>query len=122
VAAREHAFAGSPAEFEGILSLSGVERCYILNEKGFQVGETFYPDGHEAMFPSRFGHVSDGEGSTWFRRHYFRRSLQEPEKVHHSRPYLSMTGGILCKTLSLCLTTTDGDTRIYCCDVDWSDF
>jgi hypothetical protein len=121
IAAREHAFNGSPDVFSDILSKSGVERFYVLDRDGSQVGETLYPDGHEMTYKTRFGYVGNGEGSTWFRRHYFRRAIAEPGKLHNSRPYLSMTGGIICKTLSLCLTTTEGDIRVYCCDIDWTE-
>ena len=121
-AARVQAFSGSYASFGDILSKSGVERCYILDKQGFQVGETLFPDEHANLFPNRFGHVGDADGSSWFRRQYFRNAISSPDQVQYSRPYLSLTGGILCKTLSICLTTAEGEMRVYCCDIDWSDF
>lgn len=121
-AAHVHAFNGSLAAFNGILSKSGVERCYILDRKGFQVGDTLFPDEHDSLFPTCFGHFGEADGSSWFRRHYFRKAITSPGKVHFSRPYLSLTAGIICKTMSLCLTNADGDLRVYCCDIDWSDF
>jgi EAL domain-containing protein (putative c-di-GMP-specific phosphodiesterase class I) len=121
-AAQMHAFSDSFAAFEDILSMSGVERCYILDKDGFQIGDTLFPENHETLFPSRFGHVGNAEGSSWFRRHYFRTAITSPETVKFSRPYLSLTSGIICKTLSLGLSTSEGDMRVYCCDIDWSDF
>lgn len=120
-AARAHAFSGSLTGFDEILRKAGVERCYILDRKGFQVGNTLFPEKHDSLFPTHFGHLGEDNGSSWFRRHYFRRAVTSPGKVHYTRPYLSLTGGIICKTLSISLSTPEGDTRIYCCDIDWSD-
>lgn len=120
-AAREHAFVDTPESFDDILSKSGVERCYILDDKGFQLGDYFLPENHDELFPGRFGIAAIGNGSSWFRRHYYRRAIAQPEKMHYSRPYLSMTAGIICMTFSICLTATDGSVRVYCCDIDWSD-
>ncbi len=104
-----------------LLSLSGVERCYMLNRKGQQLGENYYPEDHAELFPKRFVVLEEQSCASWFRRPYFRRAVSEPGKVHISRPYLSMTAGIVCITLSIMIKDKDGNSIILCCDIDWAD-
>lgn len=104
-----------------LLSLSGVERCYMLNRKGMQLGSNYYPEDHAELFPQRFIVLEEQTCASWFRRPYFRRAISEPNKVHISRPYLSMTAGIVCITLSILVKDNDGTSIVVCCDIDWSD-
>jgi len=104
-----------------ILTLSGVERCYILNRRGQQVGANFFPEDHDELFPQRFSVLEDRAKATWYRRKYFRRAINEPDQVHTSRPYLSMTAGIVCITFSILIKSSTGEEMVLCCDIDWSD-
>jgi len=104
-----------------LLILSGVERCYMLNKRGHQVGTNFLPAEHVDVFPQRFAVLEDQCNASWFRRAYFRRAISEPDKIHVSRPYLSMTAGIVCITLSIMVKGHDGMEIVLCCDIDWSD-
>ena len=104
-----------------LLLLSGVERCYMLDKRGHQVGTNFLPDDHADVFPQRFAVLEDQCKASWFRRAYFRRAISEPGKTHVSRPYLSMTAGLVCITLSIMVKGLDGMDIILCCDIDWSD-
>jgi len=115
--------AGEPLEsvLQPLLQLSGVERCYMLDRKGYQQGKNFFPDDHAELFPQRFNVLESQSCASWFRRPYFRRAINEPDKVHISRPYLSTTAGIVCITLSILVKDKDGESIVLCCDIDWTD-
>ncbi len=104
-----------------LLQFSGVERCYMLNRKGHQLGKNYFPEDHADLFPQRFAVLEEQTCASWFRRPYFRRAISEPGKVHISRPYLSMTAGIVCITLSILVKDKEGNNIVLCCDIDWSD-
>jgi len=104
-----------------ILTLSGVERCYVLNRRGQQIGGNFFPECHDELFPQRFAVLEDRAKATWYRRKYFRRAINEADQIHTSRPYLSMTAGIVCITFSILIKSTTGEDLVLCCDIDWSD-
>jgi len=101
------------------LSLSGVVRCYLLNEEGIQLGENLNPFPVSVSDP-RFEPLSDATNAIWIRRHYFQKAMQEPDVVQISNPYLSITGGSMCVTLSIALTHIDG-ALVLCGDIKWSD-
>lgn len=103
------------------LCLSGIERCYMLNRRGQQIGVNLFPDGHAELFPQRFAILEDQAKASWYRRSYFRRAINAPGQVHLSRPYLSMTAGIVCITLSILIKSSSGKDMVLCCDIDWSD-
>jgi len=109
------------SHIESLLSLSGVERCYMLDKKGRQIGSNYLPDEHAEVFPQRFAVLEDQCNASWFRRAYFRRAITEPDTIHVSRPYLSMTAGIVCITLSIMVKDDNGNNVVLCCDIDWSD-
>lgn len=104
-----------------LLALSGVERCYMLNRKGQQLGKNHFPEDHAELFPERFAVLEEQTCASWFRRPYFRRAISEPKKVHISRPYLSMTAGIVCVTLSILIKDRDANNVILCCDIEWAE-
>jgi len=106
---------------ENFLSLSGVERCYMLNRRGHQIGVNLFPDDHAELFPQRFSTLEDQANASWYRRSYFRKAINEPAQIHVSRPYLSMTAGIVCITLSVFIKSFSGKEMVLCCDIDWSD-
>lgn len=114
-------FPGCMNAFSKVLALSGVERCYLLDENGKQIGINYFPDEHEQLYPQRFNYYGDPESASWFRRPYFRRAMQNPGVMQVSRPYLSGTAGIICITLSICIEMEHGEKIVFCCDIDWSD-
>jgi len=103
------------------LALSGIERCYILDGKGYQVGSNYLPEEHAEVYPQRFSILKDQCSASWFRRPYFRRAMTQPDKVHISRPYLSMTAGIVVITFSIMVTNHEGKPVVLCADIDWTD-
>jgi len=106
---------------KNLLNLSGVERCYMLDKQGRQIGRNYLPTGHAAVFPQRFSVLEEQCNASWFRRAYFRRAISEPNTIHISRPYLSMTAGIVCITLSVMVKDETGSDIVLCCDIDWTD-
>ena len=114
---------GKPVDelMSGFLALSGIERCYILDKRGFQLGSNYLPEDHAEVYPQRFAVLEDQCNASWFRRPYFRRATSEPGKMHVSRPYLSMTAGIVVITMSIMVLNSDGKKIILCSDIDWTD-
>lgn len=112
-------------DFENVmqdfLSFSGVERCYMLDRNGSQIGHNLFPDDHAELFPARFPVLESQPEASWFRRSYFRKAIRNPGEVNVSRPYLSMTAGIVCITLSILIKSVSGRDIVLCCDIDWTD-
>lgn len=98
------------------LAQPGVKRCYILDELGKQVGPNFLPDSSYAHLDQRFTPLNDTANAIWARRHYYQQAVAEPGRVQVSKPYLSITGGALCITLSIAIGTLDG-LRVLCGDI-----
>jgi hypothetical protein len=71
---------------------------------------------YNAMKDKRFSPLEDANSADWFRRHYLRRAIYHPNQLQITRPYLSITGGHMCVTLSMKFTCQDGDC-ILCCDL-----
>ncbi len=72
------------------------------------------PSAREA----RFLPVSDAHGASWLRRPYFRGAMNEPGRVHATKPYLSITEASVCVTLSIAMTIGN-EQCVLCGDVDW---
>jgi hypothetical protein len=93
-----------------------VERCYLLDKSGRQVGVTLYPPGDAVHQDARFAPLANGAGASWVRRPYFRRAINEPGVVQTTRPYLSVAGATMCITLSVAIATSQGP-QVLCCDL-----
>ncbi len=107
-----------------LLGLDRVQRCYLLNERGEQVGPhlTRSADEPSAQSDPRHRPLVDTVGGTWLRRPYFRDALMEPRRLKVSRPYLSSTGSHVCVTLSVAeQSRRDGSHYVFCCDLLWWD-
>ncbi|WP_407275133.1 EAL domain-containing protein [Halothiobacillus sp. DCM-1] len=105
-----------------LLSMHLVARVFVLDGSGRQLGETV----HGAFAPqtqhSRFQPLLQAEGASWVKRPYFRRAMIDPGVVQISRPYLSVAGGNLCRTLSYCRAhVPDSGIKVVCCDLNWAD-
>ncbi len=84
------------------LSQPGTERCYILNSDGKQLGRNISLFDSSIADP-RFKPLMDSSEAIWSRRHYFRRAIDHTDEIQSSRPYLSITGGNMCVTLSIAI-------------------
>lgn len=105
-----------------LLSFPGVERVFMLDAEARQRGPSIHGNDAPASIRDRFRPMIEAEGASWARRPYFRRAVVEPGVVQISRPYLSVAGGNICRTLSYCRNhaADDGD-KVVCCDIDWAD-
>jgi hypothetical protein len=52
------------------------------------------------------------------RRPYFRAAINAPDRVHVTRPYLSINEALPCVTLSV-VTHVGEQTCVLCGDIDW---
>jgi EAL domain-containing protein (putative c-di-GMP-specific phosphodiesterase class I) len=104
----------------GFLELPGVERCFLLDSEGRQIGDNIANPRQLAFADKRFAPLDDAKGANWSRRFYFRRALEHPGKIQVTRPYLSITSANQCITVSIG-TLVDGEMRVLCGDVAWKD-
>lgn len=100
------------------LSLPDARRCYVLDDGGCQLGANMLPgtDGHRR--DQRFLSMTDGEDACWAHRHYYRRAVAAPGEVQVSRPYLSISDGTLCITLSVAVYL-EAKLYVLCGDIAW---
>jgi EAL domain-containing protein (putative c-di-GMP-specific phosphodiesterase class I) len=101
-----------------ILAERGVERCYLLDAEGAQIGTNLVAAPRVALADPRFAPLEDASGARWFRRPYFRRAVGQPGQIMTSRPYLSLTGAHMCVTLSVAIDVS-AERRVLCCDIAW---
>ncbi|UZE95270.1 EAL domain-containing protein [Alkalimarinus alittae] len=93
-----------------------VTRCYMMNKDGIQIDETVTSNQHEASQNPKFKPLANTKSADWFRQHYLRRALSDPNELQITRPYLSVTGAYMCVTLSL-LFKSGNDDIVICCDI-----
>ncbi len=108
---------------KALLSMHLVARVFVLNGDGSQQAETVHGAFAPSSLQNRFRPLAQAEGASWAKRPYFRRAMIEPGIVQISRPYLSVAGGNLCRTLSYCRAHAPHQgVKVVCCDINWSDF
>jgi EAL domain-containing protein (putative c-di-GMP-specific phosphodiesterase class I) len=95
-------------------------RCYLLDERGYQIGKSQYSPQYTSKLDIRHGPLLAGENANWSHRHYHYRALQTPGVMQISRPYLSVAGSHMCITVSQAITMNDS-VFVFCCDLDWTD-
>ncbi len=105
---------------EPIMKMPGVDRCYLLNQMGVQVGSSVVAEREIQLHDDRFAPLADGRDANWFRRAYLQNALQYPKQLQVTRPYLSIATGRLCITFSISLMVM-GQLQVFCCDLDWND-
>ena len=103
---------------EGLLNYPYAIRCYVLDERGYQIGETI--QGRHAIqnLDPRYRVLDKNTGANWSRRSYFQRAMATPFTIQTTRPYLSLTGAHLCVTLSMAIDVHD-QLLVLCCDLKW---
>jgi len=102
------------------LCIPDVRRCYLLDEYGLQIGSNYSMLATDGPTDHRFNPLNDARNAIWVRRHYFQSAVAEPDRVQISKPYLSITGGTLCVTLSIAFYQ-HGRLQVLCGDIDWVD-
>lgn len=107
---------------KALLSMHLVARVFVLDGDGCQQAETVHGAFAPTSIQNRFRPLAHAEGASWAKRPYFRRAMIEPGMVQISRPYLSVAGGNLCRTLSYCRAhAPHHGIKVVCCDINWSD-
>jgi len=94
-----------------------VIRCYLLLPDGRQIDKNVVSNRGFIGEDPRFKPLEDARSADWFRRRYLRRALMHPDQIQITRPYLSITGGHMCATLSVMFSSPSGD-RVLCCDLN----
>jgi hypothetical protein len=120
--AAERLAAGEPLEEVcwNFLALDHAARCFLLDSKGRQAGRNVVLRADRAAHETRFLPLADAQGANWLRRPYFRDAINSPERVHVTRPYLSINEALPCVTLSVA-TRVGAQTCVLCGDIDWID-
>ncbi|CAB3661565.1 sensor domain-containing phosphodiesterase [Paraburkholderia rhynchosiae] len=120
--AAERLAAGEPLEEVcwNFLALDHAARCFLLDAKGRQAGRNVVLRADRAAHETRFLPLADAQGANWLRRPYFRDAINSPERVHVTRPYLSINEALPCVTLSVA-TRVGPQTCVLCGDIDWID-
>ena len=101
-----------------LLQLPCVDRCYLLDADGVQVGKSTEAQHRRARPDPRYLPFANCEGANWGRRPYFRRAITRPKVVQISQPYLSMSDAKSCMTLSISIEQED-TLLVLCVDLDW---
>lgn len=100
----------------GFLQEAAAECCYLLDAEGRQVGINVV--AREQHGQSVLRGLGAMPGGRWSRRPYFRRALQHPGKPQVTRPYVSISSGNTCVTVSA-RVLIHGREHVICGDVDW---
>lgn len=108
------------AAAQAFLNLPKVERCYLLDQDGMQVGSNLASPRMASQYDPRCDPLNDARQAIWARRHYFHKAISHPGILKVSKPYLSITGGTLCITLSMAIRHAQ-ETIVLCGDLRWSD-
>ena len=95
-----------------LMRMASTHRCFVLDEKGMQLESVVSP---RLTLPN--SPLSDSSTCHWGRRSYFRNAIEAPDRLHISLPYLSVTDGRVCQTLSIQFRCAQG-IRVLCCDVE----
>ena len=93
-----------------------VTRCYMMDKNGIQIGETASSTRNITANNPKFKPLEDTQSADWFRQHYLKRALSNPNELQITRPYLSITGAYMCVTLSLLFQAGDQEL-VICCDI-----
>lgn len=116
--ARIHDDLPLPTACRELLDLAGVDRCYLLDADGVQIGHSLVTALRHQRTDERFRPFAAGEGTNWSRRPYFRRAVTRPGIVQVSQPYLSLLDARSCMTLSIGVEVA-GRLQVLCVDLDW---
>lgn len=101
---------------KSLMNLKKVIRCFLVDNQGQQLGESYIVDQIKLNPDGQFYQLQLGKGANWYRKHYIRNALRQPNQMYISAPYQSITGDGLCITTSMCFDTDEGQ-KILCMDI-----
>lgn len=102
------------------LALDYAARCFLLDAQGRQTGRNVVLRADRAGQEARFLPVADAQGANWMRRPYFNAAIDGPDRVHATKPYLSINEAQPCVTLSMAVRIGER-LCVLCGDIDWQD-
>ncbi|MBF0446632.1 MAG: EAL domain-containing protein [Magnetococcales bacterium] len=100
-----------------LVEMDRVERVYLLDNKGIQIGANVFSRGQKEILDRRYIPMADTEGATWTRRTPFQDAMRQPGVVHLSQPYRSNVSLNVCTTLSVTVKRDDMK-YVLCCDLE----
>lgn len=101
-----------------MIAMPKVQRFFLLDQNGTQIGANVPAAGGVEPPALRHGPLADASGANWMHRPYFRRAVTNPGSIQVTRPYLSIADARLCLTLSIDLDA-GGSRRVLCCDIEY---
>lgn len=104
---------------QAFLQLERADCCFLLDDQGRQVGRNVRPAHSAGPEESQYRALSINRHARWSRRPYFRRAVDNLGKVQVTRPYLSISSGVLCVTVSVAYRDWDDELRVLCGDLHW---
>jgi EAL domain-containing protein (putative c-di-GMP-specific phosphodiesterase class I) len=113
-----------PPDFERVLTgtalpLQTVECLYVLNLAGHQVTSMVFNSALAPLRRSSMFHPLPKGADHSMRDYYYFLADETPAQVFYvTKPYISMTTGIPCVTLSARFKAADGQDYILCLDVN----
>ncbi|HCW89490.1 MAG TPA: EAL domain-containing protein [Marinobacter sp.] len=99
-----------------LLTHPTVSRCYLVDHNGIQLDDTLVSDSTVDCLDPRFRPLESTTRADWYRQHYLRQAIAEPDLLHVTAPYLSVTGASMCVTLSMGFRH-QGRLQVLCCDI-----
>lgn len=99
-----------------LLEDESIVRCYLLGIDGVQIEKTIILQKSLTKQNLQYKPLEDARSADWFRRNYLRQAILHPNQIQITKPYLSITGGHMCKTLSIMFSAPNGD-RVLCFDL-----
>jgi EAL domain-containing protein (putative c-di-GMP-specific phosphodiesterase class I) len=100
------------------LALDRAARCFMLDAQGRQAGRNVVLRADRAGHEARLAPVADAQGANWMRRPYFKAAIEAPERIHATKPYLSINEALPCVTLSMAVRIGER-LCVLCGDIDW---
>jgi EAL domain-containing protein (putative c-di-GMP-specific phosphodiesterase class I) len=101
------------------LSMPYAELCYLLDGNGRQIGtQVWHPAYTVDQRGKRFRPMSSIGGARWSRRPYFRQAMEHIGEAQATQPYLSISSGHVCITVSLAFHHGN-ERRVICGDIVW---
>lgn len=108
--------AGMQQACSELLNHPAVSRCYLVNAEGIQIEDTLISDAGVRNQDPRFKPLESTTSADWYRQHYLRQAIAQPEQLQVTAPYLCVTGAYMCVTMSQGFYD-NGQLRVLCCDI-----
>lgn len=101
------------------LQMERADSCFLLDGQGRQMGNNARPRHSLTPADTPYRALAANRSAHWSRRPYFRHAVERPGKIHVTRPYLSISTGLLCVTVSIAFRNWNDELQVLCGDVHW---